>query len=77
MESLYHILPFVHYYSYQKPWYSYQCLLMFSLNNAFFPVRVHKLFLFDDTLKKEAKFSFAHFIAHKNPETGNRDMKVG
>ncbi|XP_068675391.1 uncharacterized protein [Montipora foliosa] len=39
------------------------------------PNRVHKLFLHDDALNKVAKFSFGHFIDHKNPKTGKHDMK--
>lgn len=39
-------------------------------------IRVHKLFLYDDDLKKEAKFSFGHFITHRSPQTGKHDMKV-
>jgi len=39
------------------------------------PDRVHKLFLYDDVVKREAKFSFGHFICHVNPATGKHDMK--
>ena len=49
-------------------------LFLSSLNSLCLN-RVHKLFLFDSGLKK-AKFSFGHFISHKNSETGRHDMKV-
>ena len=41
----------------------------------FFPTRVHELFLYNDELKK-SKFSFGHFISHKNSVTNQYDMKV-
>ena len=41
----------------------------------FFPTRVHELFLYNDELKK-SKFSFGHFISHKNSGTNEYDMKV-
>ena len=41
----------------------------------FFPTRVHELFLYNHELKK-SKFSFGHFISHKNSVTNQYDMKV-
>ena len=51
-----------------------QCLLDVNYF-IFFPTRVHELFLYNDELKK-SKFSFGHFISHKNSVTNKYDMKV-
>ena len=48
--------------------------LMPSLD-VLFLVRVHELFLYNDDLKK-SKFSFGHYISHRNPVTDKHDMKV-
>ncbi|XP_068676223.1 transient receptor potential cation channel subfamily V member 2-like isoform X2 [Montipora foliosa] len=39
------------------------------------PNRVRKLFLYDDDLRKAAKFSFVQLVGHKNPKTCKYDMK--
>ena len=46
-----------------------------DVNYFIFPTRVHELFLYNDELKK-SKFSFGHFISHKNSVTNQYDMKV-
>ena len=48
---------------------------MMSKTMFFFSVRVYELFLYDDELNR-AKFSFGHFISHKNLKTGQLDMTV-
>ena len=49
---------------------------VFKLFTFFFVIRVHKLFLYDEVVKKPAKFNFGQLISHKNPKTGKRGMKV-